>query len=126
MRPVNDLVISSYPSQTNSVSMQIWANSILRASFQVNVSSGSLNGTFNVQASNDQCVGAMNAVNFQPTNWNTITSVTVVCSNTVLGAGSFLISYFEISYEYLRVNYTAGSGGFALGLYNVRMVSKGL
>ena len=125
MKPVNDLVINAFPSQTSSTSAALWANSILRASFQVSISSGSLTGTFNVQASNDQAIGAP-AIQFLPTNWNTITSVTVVCSNTTQGAGSFYIQYFETSYEYLRLSYTAGNGGNTNGVYSVRMVSKGL
>ncbi len=125
MLVANDLISSGAPAQTSSVSVVVWSSKIVRGSFQVSVSSGTLNGAFVVQASNDQAIGATPQY-FQPTNWNTINSATVVCSTSAPGTGSFIISNIEMSYEYLRLQYTVGNAGAALGTYSVRMKTMGL
>jgi hypothetical protein len=127
LRPVNDLIVSSVSNSASFSSGVVWANSILRASFQISVSSGSCAGTFVVQASNDQSYG-LPANQFKPVNWNTIGSAsTIVCSTTAVGSSScFLIPYTETSYEYLKIVYTDLSGGTANGVVSVRMCSKGL
>lgn len=119
MRTNNSLVASQLSVGTASfISSPIWANELVKASFQVTIGSGACNGTFNIQGSNDQATGAF-PNQFTPTNWNTITSMSVVCSASA--GASFLILQNEYAYEYLRVQFTAGNGGAALGTVNVRM-----
>lgn len=121
MRVSNSLIASGNPSQTSSVTMAVWTQNIVRESFQVVVSSGSLNGTFALQASNDVAVGQEPYV-FVPTNWTTIGTTSVIASTTAL-LSSYILGPIEASYEYTRLIYTTSSGSPALGLYNVRVKS---
>ncbi len=119
MRPVNNLVVNQQAVGTASfISPAIWTYDTVRASFQVVISSGTCNGTFDIQGSNDQAVGKF-PNQYEPTLWNTLTSMSVVCS-TSAGA-SFFILQSEFAYEYLRVKFTAANGGAALGTATVRM-----
>lgn len=126
MRPSNSQFLTNgiVGSASFSISSAIYTDCIVRASFQFTVASGSCAGTFNIQGSNDQSFGVP-ANQFTPTNWNTITSVTVVASSTAL-VRSFLIPATELAYEYLRVNFTDNSGGSANGLVNGRCKAIGL
>jgi hypothetical protein len=119
MRAVNSLVVNQLSVGTASfISSAFWTYDVVKASFQFTVASGSLNGTFNVQASNDLAVGAY-PNQFQPTNWNTLNSMSVVSSSSA--GTSVLIGQNEFAYEYLRIQFIANNGGAALGTVNVRM-----
>lgn len=121
MRAFNDQVALNYPSSSSTAQLYIWASTLVRASVQVSVSSGSLNGTFSLQASNDQAVGVPPS-QFQPTNWLTVGgSTSVICSSTVLGSGNFGFGPFESSFEYIRLNFSPGNANAALGTYNLRL-----
>ncbi len=125
MRPFNSQFLTSgvTGSGSFSISSSIYADSIVRASFQFTVSSGSCVGTFQIQGSNDQAVG-IPANQFTPTNWSTITSASVSCSTTALSK-VFMILPIETSYEYMRVQFTDGSAGAANGLVNGRCKGVG-
>lgn len=120
MLVVNDLIASNYPSQTSSVSIPQWSQKLVRASFQVTVSSGTIAGSFAVQVSNDYAVG-LPPNQFTPTNWVTLNSTTVLCSSTAT-VSTFLLPYAEYSYNYMRLIYTAST---ASGVYSVRMNAQG-
>lgn len=121
MLVANDLIMNALPAQTSSSSTVQWSQKIVRASFQVSVSSGSLSGTFTLQASNDQAVGQFPG-QYIPTNWTTVgTSTTIVASSTGVNS-TFYILPVECCFEYLRLTY-ASSG--ANGVYSVRMKSEG-
>lgn len=121
MKTAIDTVASSYPSQTNTTSFILWSYSIIRASVQISISSGTMNGTFALQGSNDKATGQY-PNSFVPTNWNTVGgSTSIICSTTAAGASSFLLGPIEPCYEWLRLNYTAGNSGAALGLYSVNV-----
>ncbi len=123
MRPNNALVVNQQSVGTASfISSAFWVQDVVRASFQVVISSGTCNGTFDIQGSNDQAVGKF-ANQFEPTLWNTLTSMSVVCSTSA--GNSFFILQNEYCYEYLRVKFTAGNGGAALGTASVRMKAFG-
>jgi len=124
--PNNCPIAINFPSQTSSATGVIWSQKIVRASFQVVVGSGSLTGTFNLQASNDFAEGNGAFPNqFIPTNWSTVGTTSVICSSTGANA-TFLLSSTEMSYEYLRLQYVAGNSGNTPGLYTVRIKSQGL
>lgn len=126
MRPSNSLIISSGTAGTASVTSQaVWATDIIRACFQVVVSSGSMVGTFQLQASNDQSTGAP-ANQFVPTNWNVVGSASSVTGSSTATSKAFLSVPVETCYEYLRVVYSDGSAAAAIGVFNVRLVAKGL
>lgn len=125
MRSANTLVANNLSVGTASfVSSAFWMQDVVRGSFQVTVASGSCNGAFVIQSSNDQAVGKP-PTQFEPTNWNTLNSVTVVCSTTAAGQ-SFLIQPNEFCSEYGRVQFTAANGGAALGTVNVRFKIIGI
>ena len=69
------------------------------------VVTGSLNGTFQLQASNDMPpAGTM--VSFTPTNWAGIVGAT----NNVTSAGVTLLPSTELSYYWIRVAWLPSSG----------------
>lgn len=103
MRPSNQMIANTNSSGSFS-SAVVYAWDIVRASFQANVTAGSINGTFQVQGSNQNASGA-SPQTFIPTQWNNISSATVVASSSATQS-SFLILPIECSYNYLRVNYT--------------------
>lgn len=117
----NDLIADSFPAQTSSSSCVIWSQKIVRASFQVSVSSGTLSGTFTLQASNDQATGKF-PNQFIPTNWSVVGSSTTVIASSTGAAATFMIPATELSFEYLRLVYTANA---ANGIYSVRMKTEG-
>lgn len=117
----NSLISGVCGTATTYASSAIWSAKIVRMSCQVTVSSGTFNGTFNFQASNDFAPGQIsNPGLFQPTNWNTLGSITVVASVSST-AKSFLIMPNEACYEYLRIQFTDATGGTALGNFNARI-----
>lgn len=125
MRPSNSVVFNATVGSAGAtISSAVMAIDIIRASFQVSVSSGSFVGTFQVQASNDIPQGLPPNL-FTPTNWSTITSASVVASVS-LTARSFMILPIETSYNYMRVAFTDASGGTANGVPVVTMNAKGL
>lgn len=134
MRQSNELIFGSVVTASASYSNNCLSECWIRASFQVSVSSGSLNGTFTVQGSNDFPVGTP-PIQFSPTNWNNLGSVS--CS---MSSGSSLwipyngpqgtINYFETCARYHRVQFaaTVGSGNLAAasGQLNIRVETRGL
>lgn len=125
MRPSNSQFLTNgiVGSASFSISSSIYSDCIVRASFQFTCASGSMAGTFQMQGSNDQAVGAP-ANQFTPTNWSTITSASVTASTTSTSR-TFMILPIETSYEYLRVSFTDNSGGTANGLVNGRLKGIG-
>lgn len=104
-------------TNANIASAPLWADNILRASFQF-VFTGTPTGTLQLQWSNDMSTG-LPANQFVPANWTNLGS-----SVAVAAAGIFAIPYQEFCYEYLRVLYTDGSSGAStatfFGTYKVQ------
>jgi hypothetical protein len=95
----------------------------VRLSGQAVVSSGTFNGSFALQVSNDKAVGAFPG-QFQPTNWNTLGSTTVLANASASATvKSFMFPTTELSYAYGRIVFTDGSSGTALGSYNFNIVA---
>jgi hypothetical protein len=111
--------VLSFTASANTNSIAQWATSIIRASFQF-VVVGTVNGSFQLQVSNDKASGVP-PNQFQPSNWSNVGSSVALTS-----AGPYLIPETEMSYEYLRVVYTDASGATATGTITGRMASKGL
>ena len=120
MRASNEIIALNAPAQTSSASLVVWASLMYGASVHITVSSGSLNGTFNIQGSNELATGRF-PEQFTPSNFATlgISSTSVIAS--ISAGSSVMLPFFPTSYEYLRVNFTAGNGGNTLGLYTIRM-----
>lgn len=120
---------ASVAGNASSNSKNVWADSIARASFQVaTLGTGVINGTFQLQGSNDQAVGAP-AGQFNPINWTNIgpaSTVNVATPTAVyLLAAAAGLQNIETSYEYMRVVFTDASSGAATGTFSIRMKSIG-
>lgn len=129
MRPSNSLISDNQTVNSGGfVSSVIYATDILRASVQIVVSSGTLTGTFRLQASNDRATGAT-PIQFQPTNWSTVGSVTTVVASLTIVTGAnqvFLMPATEVGYNYLRVIYTGVAGQDVTGRCSIRVEAKAL
>lgn len=125
MRAVNNLIGTGTAGTASFSTNPVWAMDLIRASFQILVSSGSCVGTFVIQASNDQAVGVP-AAQFTPTNWVTVGSTASVVCSTTASSKVFLLPSTEFAYEYLRIRYTDGSGAAALGVVQIRMKGMAL
>lgn len=124
MRPNNSLIVNGLSVGTASfVSSAFWIQDVVRASFQFSVSSGTFSGSLTLQVSDDQSIGAF-PNQFQPTNWSTLGSVTVVASTSA--GQALLIQATELCYEYGRIQYISGNGGATLGTVNGRMKILGI
>lgn len=119
MRPNNCQVIPATIANAAINSSVVWADDIVRASFQAIVA-GTVNGAIQVQVSNEQAVG-LPANQYQPANWTNLGTTVALTS-----AGSYFVPLFESCYEYIRVVYSDSSGGTATGSVAVRMKSLGL
>lgn len=92
-----------------------------RISGQAVVSSGSFVGSFTLQVSNDNAVGAFPG-QFQPTNWNTLGSTTILANaSTSATVRSFMFPQTELCYTYGRIVFTDLSAAAALGTYNFQI-----
>ena len=116
MRPSNELVASNVLSSGTSYSNVMLSECWIRSSFQMDCGSGTMAGTFTVQASNDIATGTP-PNQFSPANWFTVGTNSVACSMTV--AGQVMIPYFETCYQYHRVQFVPATG--AQGWYNIRV-----
>lgn len=124
MRPSSSLIANAVSCSNSFNSSNVWGWDIVRCSYQVSVSSGSMNGTFELQGSNDLAVG-LPANQFSPTNWNTLGSASyVVCSSSPTQS-SFLIPMQEVCYQYMRVVFTK-SAQPTNGVVSIRFNAFGL
>lgn len=124
MRPSNSLIVNGAIGSASFNSGPVWAYDIVRCSVQVSVPTGGVNGSLQLQASNDQFQGVP-PNQFQPTNWSNVGTASVTFSTTST-AKTFLIVETECCYEYLRVAFTDSTGGAGTGALTVRMKAFGL
>lgn len=125
MRAVNSLIGTGVAGTASFNTNPVWATDLVRASFQILVSSGSCVGTFVIQGSNDQSTGVP-ANQFTPTNWVTIGSTASVVCSTTAASKAFLIPSTELSYEYIKIRFTDGSAASAIGVVQIRMKGMAL
>lgn len=116
MRPSNSLVINAASAAANKNSVPLWADNIVRVSFQVVASNSSAAGTIQVQVSDDQSVG-LPANQFIPTNWANLGSPVTLTGSSSLNA---LVPAIEVAYEYIRIVYTDTTGATATGTISAR------
>lgn len=134
MRPNNENIGSTTTIASASYSNSCLSDGWVRASFQMSISSGSINGVFTVQGSNDLASGAP-PNQFNPTNWNNLGSVSCsasagFCTWIPYNGPQGTINYFETCARYHRVQFTATVGtanlAAATGVYNIRVENKAL
>jgi len=121
VRPDSFVLAGVAGTGTSYASTAFWLNSTVKISGQAVVSSGTMNGTFTFQFSNDIPVGAPPNT-FQPTNWSAVGSTGQLanCSATST-TKNFMLTQFETSYGFGRIVFTDLSGGAALGLWNFQL-----
>lgn len=119
MRVSNFAAITNGVAGTASfVSSSFYLWDTFRISGQAVVSSGSFVGSFTLQVSNDNPVGAFPG-QFQPTNWNTLGSTTILAACSVSATvKSFMFPQTELCYTYGRIVFTDLSAAASLGSYN--------
>ena len=107
MKYVNINVMADADDSMDQNGSQIEASQLYAASFQAYFGDDTAAGTLKVQASNDECFVFYQPGNFTVTNWTDIPNA----SASVSSGASVLIPTLQLSYRWLRVVYTAGSGG---------------
>lgn len=123
MRSNNELVATNVLSSGTSYSNVMLSEQWIRSSFQMSCGSGSINGTFTVQVSNDFPVGTP-PYQFSPANWNSIGTASVTCSLTGAAGICVIIPYFETCYKWHRVQFVPTTS--AQGWYNIRVETRNL
>ncbi len=102
MRQINDNIIPLQAAATITTAA-IPALNLFSCSVQASAVGAGAAGTLQLQASNDEPVGA----GIVPSNWSNITSATV----TISGAGAFLIPKTDLCYQWVRLVYTNSGTG---------------
>jgi hypothetical protein len=110
MRYVNDEIISGEDVAENQESIAIDASYLFQVSVQANISGTTPAGTLKIQCSNDKIVASNLAANTVPVNWSDIPDADVA----VTDEGSFVIPRTELSYQWIRLVWTASSGTGAI------------
>jgi len=127
MRPntatVMQVSVSSAASTYTSSTIFGW--DIIRCSYQV-IGSGSFNGTFKLQGSNQKPVGAKPQLQFTPTAWNDLGSSSAITASTTASIKNFITPIQEVCYAYYQIVFTDASSGLATGSFEVRFNSFGL
>lgn len=103
---------------TGASGSKIFDASFMFAISAVATSTGTEAGTLKFQASNDKRTG-MQDTGADITNWVDITGATVAITS---GGGPYIIPKFDVSYSWIRMVYTHGSGA---GIVTARMKSIG-
>ena len=118
MKPSNSLILGATTSSVSFVSSTVWSWDIVQCSFQAVVSSGSINGKFTLQASNEIPVG-MPPNQFVPTNWFNVSSVSQVSGSSSSTVLTFGTPKDEVCFQYLRVTWVP-TNGLSDGAFTVR------
>lgn len=109
MRYYNDPIMSATVAASGTTNGTALVVQLARFVSAQAVVTSTANGTLKIQVSNDDGVS--------PTNWSDLTGATV----SIAGAGSYLIPAQNMSYQWLRVVYTASSGSGTI-VVNAHMV----
>lgn len=121
MRILSTKIMTAVAANATSASNAIDCNQLFKLSAQVIASSGTSNGTLQLQVSNDIQAGNQNFGNLIWTNWSNLGSAV-----TVNAAGSTLIAQQDMCYKALRALYTDASGGTASATITVQIFALGI
>ena len=110
MRPNNVAILSAANAAVNQTSQTISCLQVFRISAQALFSSATLNGSLQLQVSNDPQIDT-------PSNWINLGNAV-----TVTSGASVLIPYQEICFRWVQIVWTAGSG---TGTITINFMSLG-
>lgn len=113
-----DLTVSSTDLTANITSNAIWLAHIVNYSIQVTVT-GSPNGTFKLQGSNDY--GAKDSQNPNIANWADLS-----IDQAVTASGSYMLSDSDCGYRWVRLVWTDSSSAGGSEIGEVRFNVKGV
>jgi hypothetical protein len=117
----NEIVLGPVTANATMAGNVQWVDKMLRVGVVAVVGAGTVNGSMQLQCSNDKAIGAR-PDRFQPTNWVNVGSSVAIAT----ASSNYLIPYTELSYEYIRVLYTDASGGAATSSIQINVALKGL
>lgn len=108
MKFANYTIIASAPSDDDFESEVIALDQIIKASFQIAVSAGTVTGEIQVQVSNDPPLkgDSFGVPNADPQAWSNLGSAVSLTSDAV-----FLIAQQDLCYRWMRVLYTNSDPG---------------
>jgi hypothetical protein len=112
MTNANKQVLSAVTTTANGTAIPTYL--VYGASCQA-VATGTIAGTLKLQVSNDPASG-----NVTPTNWTDLSGATVPITGT---AGTFLIPYQQLCYQWVRAVFTASGG---TGTLTANMTMQGV
>jgi len=115
-----DLTLSGTDMESNITSSPIWLGHIVNYSIQV-VFTGSPNGAFKLQASNDKGANDFKIASASVTNWTDISST----STNITTAGNLMYNIENAGYRWVRLVWTDSSSSTAaitVARYNVKGV----
>lgn len=118
MRQVNKQVLNGADTGTID-GIQIDSNQLVSASFQAVFGDTSAVGVVKLQASNDIYQDRYQPGNFTVVNWTDIPNQTA----SITGGVSALLTVPQMSYRWVRVVYTAASGGSSTLVVNMFALS---
>lgn len=128
MKTQNFLIANNFASTTSAsfTSSASWIQQVRSLSWQMTINSGSLNFTsVQLWVSNDIPVGVP-AEQFKPTNWFVLGSTTTLTSGSASqipdwGTNNFGTPSTDVCHNYMRIVYTPGNIGAAIGNYSIRV-----
>lgn len=121
MRIQNEsLTLDGTDMQSDIVSDPIWLAHIVNFSIQI-VFTGTPNGSFKIQGSNDAGSATNNVSNADVTNWSDVGSTTV----NVTAAGSHIYNIENSGYKWARLVWTDSSSGSPSTITSARYNVKG-
>lgn len=104
MKFVNVPIVTT-TAAVSLTSAPIDCSQLIKASFQIDVGTGSADGSVQIQVSNDNAYLGAEKAGFVPTNWSNLGSATAITT-----AGPLLIAQQDVCYRWIRAVYTAVSG----------------
>jgi hypothetical protein len=113
-----DLTISSVDLQSNITSDPLWLSHIVNYSIQATVS-GTPNGTFKLQGSND--FGGKDSSSAIIANWADLS-----IEQAVTAAGSYILQDKDCGYKWVRLVWTDSSSGASSEIEALRFNVKGV
>lgn len=122
MRIKNEaLELSDTDMTSNITSDPIWLGHIAHYSIQA-VFTGTPNGSFKLQGSNDEGANSNNIENVSITNWSDISG----SSTNVSAAGNLILNQENVGYRWVRLVWTDSSSGSPSTITSCRYNVKGV
>lgn len=121
MHFVNPSLINNLVASASISSSPVDMNQVVKFSVQASVGTGTVNGSLQIQVSNDPCSIGNLYQDFTPTNWSNLGSAVAIAAS-----GVFLIAQQDSCYRSLRAVFTDASGGTSTAKITVNLMASAL